>query len=375
MQTDRRSGDPERTSSPSREWRRDRPVWEGQPARLAIVAVSENFVAGLPKAELHVHHVGSVSQRVVAELAARHPGTVPSDPEELARFFVFADFPHFIRNYLAVVDLIKTAEDVRLITYEVAADMAAQNIRYAELTVTPYTSISDDLPAEAFLEAIEDARQAASRDHGLELRWIFDIPADFGQRAAELTASVALDHDVPGLVGFGVGGSERGFPRSMFRDQFDRARAAGLRSVPHAGETTGPQSVWDALNSLGAERIEHGIAAAADQHLLEHLVEHRIALDVCLTSNVALRLVSDLDHHPIRELVAAGVTVTINTDDPPMFGTDLNTEYAIAARLLELDVRGVTDLALAAVDASFASSQSKVALRGAISSYAAMPAL
>ena len=374
MQTDRRSGDLEPISEPIFGVAPGPATWAGQPARLAIVAVSEDFVAGLPKAELHVHHVGSVSQRVVAELAARHPGTVPSDPEELARFFVFADFPHFIRNYLAVVDLIKTAEDVRLITYEVAADMAAQNIRYAELTVTPYTSISDDLPAEAFLEAIEDARQAAGRDHGLELRWIFDIPADFGQPAAELTASVALDHDVPGLVGFGLGGSERGFPRSMFRDQFDRARAAGLRSVPHAGETTGPQSVWDALTSLGAERIEHGIAAAGDQHLLEHLVQHRIALDVCLTSNVALRVVSDLDHHPIRELVAAGVTVTINTDDPPMFGTDLNTEYAIAARLLELDMRGVTDLALAAVDASFASSQSKVALRAAISSYAAMPA-
>jgi adenosine deaminase len=146
-------------------------------------------------------------------------GKVPSAPDELARFFVFDDFAHFIRNYLLVVDLIKTAEDVRLITYEVAADMADQNIRYAELTVTPYISVSDDLPAEAFLEAIEDARQAASRDHGLELRWIFDIPADFGLPAAELTASVALDHDVPGLVGFGLGGAERGFPRSMFRDQ------------------------------------------------------------------------------------------------------------------------------------------------------------
>ncbi|HEY6681326.1 MAG TPA: adenosine deaminase, partial [Propionibacteriaceae bacterium] len=158
------------------------------------MAISEGFIAGLPKAELHVHHVGSVSQRVVAELATRHPGRVPSDPEELAKFFVFDDFAHFIRNYLAVVDLIKTVEDVRLITYEVAADMADQNIRYAELTVTPYISISDDLPAEAFLEAIEDARQSASRDHGLELRWIFDIPADFGLPAAELTASVALDH-------------------------------------------------------------------------------------------------------------------------------------------------------------------------------------
>jgi aminodeoxyfutalosine deaminase len=338
------------------------------------VAVFEGFISGLPKAELHVHHIGSVPQRVVAELAARHPGTVPSDPDELARFFVFDDLTHFIGNYLAVVDLIKTAEDVRLITYEVAADMAAQNIRYAELTVTPYISISDRLPAEAFLEAIEDARQAASRDHGLELRWIFDIPADFGRPAAELTASVALDHDVPGLVGFGLGGSDRGVPRSLFRDQFDRARAAGLRSAPHAGETGGPESVWDALTSLGAERIEHGIGAATDDRLLAHLAEHKIALDVCLTSNVALRIVPDLDHHPIRELVAAGVTVTINTDDPPMFGTDLNTEYAIAARLLDLDERGVMDLALAAADASFASSETKAALRAAINSYAATPA-
>jgi len=338
------------------------------------VAVSEDFIAGLPKAELHVHHVGSVSQRVVAELAARHPGTVPSDPDELAKFFVFDDFPHFIRNYLAVVDLIKTAEDVRLITYEVAADMAAQNIRYAELTVTPYISITDELPAGAFLEAIEDARHAAQRDHGLELCWIFDIPADFGLPAAELTASVALDHEVPGLVGFGLGGSERGFPRSMFRDQFDRARAAGLHSVPHAGETTGPATVWDALINLGAERIEHGIAAVGDQRLLEHLVEHTIALDLCLTSNVALRVVPDLDHHPIRELFAAGVTVTINTDDPPMVGTDLNTEYAIGARLLDLDERSVTELVLAAVNASFASPETKAALRAEISSYVATPA-
>jgi aminodeoxyfutalosine deaminase len=341
---------------------------------LACVAVSESFIAGLPKVELHVHHVGSVPPRAVAELAARHPGTVPSDLDQLARFFVFEDFPHFIRNYLAVVGLIKTAEDVRLITYEVAADMAAQNIRYAELTVTPYISISDDLPAEAFLEAMEDARQAAHRDHGLELWWIFDIPADFGIPAAELTASVALDHQVPGLVGFGLGGSERGFPRSMFRDQFDRARAAGLRSVPHAGETTGPESVWDALNSLGAERIEHGIASVADPGLMQHLVEHQIALDICLTSNIALRVVPDLDHHPIRELVAAGVTVTINTDDPPMVGTDLNTEYAIAARLLELDEHGITELALAAVEASFASPETKATLRSEISSYAAMSA-
>ena len=217
------------------------------------------FIAGLPKAELHVHHVGSASPRIVAALAERHPGTVPSDLDELKRFFVFDDFAHFIRNYLAVVALIKTAEDVRLLTYEIAAEMAGQQIRYAELTLTPYLTVTDALPVEAFLEAVEDARRAAHRDLGVELRWIFDIPADFGLPAAEMTASAALDHDVPGLVGFGVGGSELGFPRSMFRDQFDRARAAGLHSVPHAGETTGPETIWDALDQPGggADRARH----------------------------------------------------------------------------------------------------------------------
>jgi aminodeoxyfutalosine deaminase len=332
-----------------------------------------DFIAGLPKAELHVHHVGSASPRIVAELAARHPGTVPTDEAELARFFVFDDFPHFIRTYLAVVDLVRTAEDVRLLTYEVARDMAARNIRYAELTVTPYTSITEQLPVPAFLEAIEDARVTAARDLGLELRWIFDIPADFGRPAAELTASAALDHDVPGLVGFGIGGSERGFPRSMFRDQFDRARAAGLRSVPHAGETTGPETIWDAVTNLGADRVEHGITAVQDPRLLAHLAEQGIMLDVCPTSNVALGVVPSLAAHPLPALVAAGVPVSISTDDPPMFGTDLNREYAIAAELLDLDEVGLVALARAAVDGSFASATTKATLRAELSAYAASP--
>ena len=316
-------------------------------------AALETFIAEMPKAELHVHQVGSASPRIVAQLAERHPGKVPSDPDDLVRFFVFNDFAHFITIYLSVVDLIRTAEDVRLLTYEVATEMAGQNIRYAELTVTPYISVSEDLPGEAFLEAIEDARLAAARDHGIELRWIFDIPADFGIPAAEVTASIACDHDVPGLVGFGIGGAERGFPRPMFKPYVDRARAAGLHSVPHAGETTGPQTIWDAIRDLGAERIEHGISAVQDRSLLEHLVEHGITLDVCPTSNVALKVVADLDSHPIRELVSAGVRVTVNSDDPPMFGTTLTDEYRFLVRHFGYDADGVERIALNAVRASF----------------------
>ncbi len=129
-------------------------------------------------------------------------------------------------------------------------------------------------------------------------------------------------------------------PRPQFKPYFDRAIAAGLHSVPHAGETTGPETVWDALTELRAERIGHGTSSAQDPKLLAHLAEHRIALEVCPTSNIATRAVRTLDEHPLREFVRAGVLVTINSDDPPMFGTDLNNEYAVAARLLDLDAAG-----------------------------------
>ena len=314
------------------------------------------FIASLPKAELHVHHVGSASPRIVSELAAHHPDSkVPSDPEALADFFTFTDFAHFIDVYLSVVDLIRTPEDVRLLTYEVARDLARQQVRYAELTITPFSSTRRGIDEGAFMDAIEDARKAAEAEFGTVLRWCFDIPGEAGLESAEETVRLATDERLrpEGLVSFGLGGPEIGVPRPQFKPYFDRAIDAGLRSVPHAGETTGPETVWDALTHLRAERIGHGTSSARDPKLLAHLAERRIPLEVCPTSNIATRAVPTLDEHPLKEFVQAGVLVTINSDDPPMFGTDLNNEYAVAARLLGLDERGLADLAKNAVDAAF----------------------
>jgi len=335
------------------------------------------FVRGLPKAELHVHHVGSASPRIVSELAERHPGTVPSDPALLRDFFAFRDFAHFIEVYLAVVDLVRTPEDVRYLTYEIARELhEGQSVRYAELTCTPYTSVlpgdpDRGMPIEAYTEAIEDARLAAERDFGLVLRWIYDIPGESGIPAADATLAFALDHGADGLVGFGLGGPEIGVPREWFVPHFAAARAAGLRSVPHAGETTGPDTIWTSLRDLGAERIGHGTSAATDPALLAHLAEHRIPLEGCPSSNVATRAVASLGDHPLPRFVEAGVVVTINSDDPPMFGTTLNREYEIAAELLALDEKGLAELARTAVDASFASDELKTRLRAEIASYAA----
>jgi aminodeoxyfutalosine deaminase len=328
------------------------------------------FIAGLPKAELHVHHVGSASPRIVAELAARHPDSgVPHDPEALRDYFTFTDFAHFIEIYLSVVDLLRDAEDVRLLTFEVARDLARQQVRYAELTVTPYSHTRRGIPAGAFLEAIEDARIAAEKELDVVLRWTFDIPGEAGLPAAEETTRIATESGPDGLLSFGLGGPEIGVPRAQFKPYFDKAIAAGLHSVPHAGETTGPETVWDALTSLRAERIGHGTSSVRDPRLLEHLAENRIPLEVCPTSNVATRAVEDLDEHPLRELVEAGVLVTVNSDDPPMFGTDLNTEYAIAARLLSLDAAGIAALARNAVRASFMEESGKARLGEEIDAY------
>ncbi|MEV1009896.1 adenosine deaminase [Streptomyces sp. NPDC049881] len=330
------------------------------------------FIAGLPKAELHVHHVGSASPRIVAELAARHPDSpVPKDPTALEQYFTFRDFAHFIEVYISVVELIRDAEDIRLLTYEVARDMARQRIRYAELTVTPYSSVKRGIPDVAFMEAIEDARLSAERDFGVVLRWCFDIPGELGLPAAEETARLACDLGPDGLVAFGLGGPEIGWPRPQFKPYFDRAIAAGLHSVPHAGETTGPGTVWDALTELRAERIGHGTSAAQDPALLAHLAERGIPLEVCPTSNVATRAVPSLEEHPLRALVDAGVRVTVNSDDPPMFSTDLNNEYGIATRLLGLDAAGVAELAREGVRASFLDPAGKARLTGEIDAYLA----
>ena len=225
------------------------------------------------------------------------------------------------------------------------------------------------VPIEAYVDAVEDARVAAERDHGIRMRWVYDIPGESGLPSAEDTLQYALHHAPDTLIGFGLGGPEVGVDRPQFKDVFDQARAAGLHSVPHAGETTGPQTVWDAIRDLGAERIGHGTSAVQDPALVDHLAEHGIPLEVCPTSNIATRAVDELENHPIRQLVDAGVVVTVNSDDPPMFGTTLNREYEIAAELLDLDERGIAELAKNAVHASFMAEADKAALVAEIDTY------
>ncbi|HEY7485561.1 MAG TPA: adenosine deaminase [Streptosporangiaceae bacterium] len=319
------------------------------------------FIDALPKVELHLHLVGSASPRTVLELAARHPDSrLPRTEEELRAFFEFRDFPHFAEVYNAVTDVVREPEDVGALVVGAARDLAAQNGRYVELTVTPYSHVLRGMPMPAVTEALDLAAKQA-QSYGVRVAYIFDIASELGGEAARATLDHALQHPPQALVGFGLGGIEQERPphRDAFRDAFRAATAAGLHSVPHAGEMTGPETIWEALDGLGAERIGHGIRCLDDPRLVARLRDERVPLEICPTSNVRTRQVPDLAAHPLPRLLAEGLVVTLNSDDPPMFGTTLTDEYRAVAAAFDLGPADLAALARTAVQASFLDSPAK----------------
>ncbi|MGW9351228.1 adenosine deaminase [Nocardiopsis flavescens] len=310
-------------------------------------AAVEALIRDLPKAELHVHLEGSMPAETLFELAGRHEvATVPATLDELRSWYAFTDFAHFIEVYLASVETLREEEDFALLTSAVAERLAVQNVRYAELHISLYTHLMRGVPARVVFDGVEAARREAERDHGIRLRWIPDFPTDFGPQSAEQTLAAVLADAPPATVGFGVGGT--GSTLVPYADVFGRARAAGLASLPHAGEHGGPERVVEALDLLAAERIGHGIDSMHDKDLVARLVDEQVPVDVSPTSNVCTRAVDRIGEHPLPAMLDAGLLVTLNTDDPTMFGTDLVNEYRTAhhiglspADLVRLAANGV----------------------------------
>jgi adenosine deaminase len=326
----------------------------------------DSFIEALPKAELHLHLVGSASAPTVLELARRHPsgGGVPGTEPELRAFFEFRDFPHFAEISAAVCARVREPADIAALVTGAARDLAGQNVRYAELTVTPLTFTSAGIPAAEVTEALDLGAATARREHGVRIGYIFDIAGEFGGEAARATLDHALSKPPEALTGFGLAGIEQARPahRDVFREVFAAAIAAGLHSVPHAGEMSGPETIWEALTGLRAERIGHGISCLSDPALVAYLREVQVPLEVCPTSNVCTRQVPDLASHPLPRLLAEGLFVTLNSDDPPMFGTSLTQEYLQAASVLGLSRDQLAELARNGVRASFLDAAAKQAL-------------
>ncbi len=331
----------------------------------------ETYLRAAPKAELHVHLEGSIRPATLLALAERNHVPLPATTEaELRGWFVYRDFDHFIEMYVTCTKCLRTTEDYELVVYEFGAEMARQNVHYAEVTFSPSTNWMFGVSQEVWFPGLTQGRARTRADFGVEINWVFNIVRSWTDETrtiptADYTTSVAIEGMDNGVVALGLGGSEVGRPPEPFAPWFDRARAAGLHSDPHAGETVGPESIWGALRALGAERIGHGVRAIEDPSLLTYLAEHRIPLEVNPTSNIRLGLYPDLAAHPLRRLHDAGVIVTVNSDDPPLFNTTLNDEVALLAAPFGFTIETIDAILLNGVRHSFLPPARRQALEAA----------
>ena len=317
----------------------------------------------MPKAELHVHLEGSILPRTLLRLAQNNHIKLPAEDENgLAEFYRFRSFEQFLDTYMLITRTLRTPDDYRLIAYEFGSECARQKIRYAEVTFTIETNTRfTGLPWIDILEGLNAGREEAHQDFDVWWQWVFDIVRNLPETQAGVL-EITLAAREMGVVALGLGGGEAGYPPELFVDTFMRAEKEGLHRVPHAGEISGPKSVWSAIKLLHAERIGHGVRSIEDPALVDQLRSDSIPLEVCPTSNICLNVYPDYAHHPLRKLWDAGVLLTIGSDDPPMFGTDLNREYQILVDEFNFTQPELERISLNAIQASFLSQGEKAHL-------------
>jgi len=321
------------------------------------------FAHRMPKVELHIHLEGSIRPTTLLQLARRNNIKLPAqDVEGLRDFYRFRDFAHFVEVYITITRCLRTPDDYRLIAYEFGVDCARQNIRYAEITFTIATNTKyTGLPWQAILEGLNEGRAQARAEFDVDWQWVFDISRD-NPDTQDLVVEAALAARKDGVAALGLGGSEADFPPELFERSFKRAHQAGLPSVPHAGEMAGPESIWTALQKLRADRLGHGVRCVENSTLMKHLRKHQIPLEICPTSNIRLNVYPDYTAHPLRRLWKAGLLVTINSDDPALFGANLNQEYEVLVDHFGFGADEMEQASLNGLRASFLSPAEKVRL-------------
>jgi aminodeoxyfutalosine deaminase len=299
----------------------------------------EQAIAALPKAELHLHLEGSVSPETASVLSARHGAAIP--PERVTERYKHSDFVGFIEVFKWVTSHLQSPQDYALITHRLADELVRQRVVYAEITLSVGVMLRKGQDLDANFAAMKEVADRYESLKGLKIRWIFDAARQFGAKAAMEVAHRAAKLQSAGVVAFGMGGDELAFPTADFRAAYDFARQQGLHAVAHAGEIGKPDSVRDAIDLLGAERIGHGIATSLDPALMDRLAATRIVLENCLTSNLRTGALAQqsgkanasLKDHPLPTFLGKGIEVTLATDDPALFETDLLTEYSHALSL------------------------------------------
>ena len=311
----------------------------------------------VPKVELHLHLEGAIPQEALWQLMQKYGGD-PAVPnlEALQRKFQYRDFPHFIETWVWKNQFLREYDDFTLIAEAVAKNLVRQNVKYAEMFYTPSDFFRHDLEVQRLTAAI---RSGLGRVKQIEIGLILDFCRDRGPENADRNLDAVKEVKQLGVIGVGIGGSEQNYPPEPFAGVYEKARQLGFHTGAHAGEAAGPESIWGAIRSLKVERIGHGTRAIEDETLVRYLAEKQIPLECCPLSNVCTGVVKSIEAHPVKKFFDAGLLVTVNTDDPAMFGNSLAQEYQRLEERLGFSQDEVRKVILNGVKAAWLSNDRK----------------
>jgi adenosine deaminase len=328
-----------------------------------IMPQLEEFIRRIPKAELHCHLEGSIQPATLITLAGRHDIPLPfSDEEGAAKFFRFTSLNQFIGLAALPCETLRTAADFETITLDLAADAARQGITYREVFFTYAAHARRNIPWSEVVSGIAAGRAQGKAEYGVEMAFIADIDRTISpEDGVRLVEMAYADRSRTPIIGIGLDSQESGYPAHRHKPAFDLAAKLGLHRVAHAGEDVGPESVRDALDSLHVERIDHGVRSIEDPALIRRLAKTQLPLTVCPLSNIALKVYPTLADHPFKRLMDAGVFVTINSDDPPMFHSDVVDNYVAIAGTFGYGPDEITVIARNSFAGSFLDPETKAA--------------
>jgi aminodeoxyfutalosine deaminase len=317
------------------------------------------FIRQLPKAELHLHLEGSVEPATLLELRTRHGDRTTLT--EVEALYTYTDFQSFLMAFKAVSAHLRGPDDYELITYRLMQRLKEENVLHAEVYVAVGVCLFRKQDFAAIFEGLDRGRARGARDFGVSLLWIFDATRHFGVEEAQKVFELAVRYQDRQVVGIGIGGDEQKAPPELFRSVYAYAEDHGLRLTAHAGETGPPESIWGALN-LHAERIGHAFTASQDPDLIEELAQRQIPVELCITSNLRTGICQAIADHPTKNYFDQGVMITLNTDDPALFGTTLSREYQLAQETFGFTDEHLRELARNSFEASFLPAEKKLEL-------------
>ena len=335
--------------------------------------IAENFhnaIIKMPKVEIHLHLEGAFTFEFLFGLVQKYGGDSQiKDVNDLRAKFVFKDFAHFIETWFWKNKFFRSPEDFEESTYQTIKNLSSQNVVYAEVFFSPWDFGSSGLKIESIIEATISGIKKAEKDFPINIGLIADIVRDHGAQTSMQRLNQITPFLRKGIIGIGLGGNEKKFPPVLFQDVFLEARRRGFRTTVHAGEAAGPESIWSAINDLHAERIGHGVRAIEDTKLVEYLKENQIPLEICITSNLRTKVFRSLCEHPFSLFYKEGLLVTVNSDDPPMFGANITDELILLHDKLDYSPEDILKLMKNSITASFLDERDKKRLRDATDNY------